>query len=268
MRPWWCAVGALVGCGVMAACCATTADSVRSHVGTASDSDGLRATVVLQVEGLALEADEPPRDARWEGRGVWIDETHLLTSARTATRARHIVGVGADGAAYAFDTIVALDRASDTAVLTSDRPGPPGLAAGMAPSGTDAILESARARKGVLLAALFRRENVAPLAEIWGRRAFCVGPGEGFTVAFEAPGATDVLALVKATDAASELHAALLQGAERVLWRGVLRGERYLPFTLAAGGPYHLVVMSPPTLTERVCGEIGAGEIAWENGIR
>jgi len=83
------------------------------------------STLELKVEGIELQGDKVSR-AGWAGTGFWVDEDTLVTNAHVATRGHRIVGVHDDKQKYHFDTIVAIDRVADIAVLKADRKGDKG----------------------------------------------------------------------------------------------------------------------------------------------
>jgi len=308
------------------------------------------STLIMQVQGIELQGDKLSK-ASWEGTGFWIDQDLLATNAHVATRALQIVGVDDDGNKYHFDTVVAIDRDADIAILHADRKGDKpgvefidkpqnpkdlrgretmmvgnsgGLGLGffdgrvtnvLGDPGTELILHTtsvvggssgsavydklthkvmgihhsgvasldakiaspswriqktvaeARTRHGIALEELFTLPHIAEYAHIWGQRDFCVKPGEAYKVSFDAPRATDVLGFVKPTDDTAVLNAGLVMGGQDIVWKGAFQGTVYLPFSLAASGPYNLVVVAPDDAPGPICGVMGAGEIAWEQGI-
>lgn len=130
------------------------------------------------------------------------------------------------------------------------------------------VVAEARKRDGVELKALFTLENIGRYANIWGQREFCIAPGESFKISFNVPRATDILAYVKPTNPESILVAGLVRGGSDVLWKGAFKGIVYLPFSLEGSGPHEMVVVAPADGPPKSCGVIGAGEIAWEKGIK
>ena len=318
--------------------------------GCASTPSWTESTVAVEAEGITMDGDKLAK-AGWVGTGFWIDHRLLATNAHVATRALRLVGVDDDGNKYHFDTIVALDRAGDIAILRADREGDkdgvtfidrpdhpkdlrgheimmvgnsgglglgffdgrvtnvlgdPGMemilhnasvvggssgsaiydkaehkVMGIHHSGSPSldtkiataawriqeIVAQARKAQGVALGDLFTLPNIGRFANIWGQREFCLAPGESYKISFNAPRATDILAYIKPADAAAVLHTGLVRGTQEVIWKAAFKGEVYLPFSLSGSGPYELVVVAPEGGPAKVCGVIGAGEIAWEKGI-
>jgi len=130
------------------------------------------------------------------------------------------------------------------------------------------VVAEARERKGVNLRALFQLQNIGDFANIWGQREFCVGAGESFKIAFNVPLATDILVFILPQDKQAVLHTGLVRGGQDVLWRAAFQGQVFLPFSLGGSGPHEMVVVGPEGAVGKVCGVIGAGEIAWERGIQ
>lgn len=130
------------------------------------------------------------------------------------------------------------------------------------------LVARARKAKGVELTTLFRLENIGRFANIWGQRKFCIAPGESFKISFNVPRATDVLAFIQPENEATVLHTGLVMGESAVIWKAAFKGKVYLPFSLSASGPHHMIVMAPAGAPPKSCGVIGAGEIAWERGIQ
>jgi hypothetical protein len=102
-------LAALVAVSTLAAACASTPKWTES-------------TLSLQAEGIVMNGDQIGGGG-WVGTGFWIDHNLLATNAHVATRALRLVGIDDDGQKYHFDTLVALDREADIAILRSDRPG-------------------------------------------------------------------------------------------------------------------------------------------------
>lgn len=90
--------------------------------GCASTPSWTESTVSIEAEGAIMDGDQF-KEAAWVGTGFWIDHRLLATNAHVATRALRLVGVDDDGNKYHFDTIMALDRAGDIAILRADREG-------------------------------------------------------------------------------------------------------------------------------------------------
>lgn len=130
------------------------------------------------------------------------------------------------------------------------------------------VVKKARAAKGVELKDLFTLENIGRFANIWGQRPFCLAPGESFKISFNVPRATDVLAFVKPENPETQLVTGLVMGEDSVLWKAAFKGTVFLPFSLGASGPHHMIVAAPAEAPPKSCGLIGAGEIAWEKGIQ
>lgn len=209
---------------------------------------GVSQGVALEVEGFTLAGDGAGVPATWQGRGTWRDATLLDTSAAVALRARRVVARDAAGNAIQLDRILVIDREADRATLVVDRGDDGG-----APRGTP-------------LAQLFSSAAAPERADIWASRAFCLAPGEAFELAFEVPAATDVVAFVAPSEGAS-VQAAYLDATGQLLWSGAIAGRGVVPFSLPARGAYAFVVVAAAASGPKTCGQIGAGELAWERGL-
>ncbi|TNF23387.1 MAG: serine protease [Deltaproteobacteria bacterium] len=130
------------------------------------------------------------------------------------------------------------------------------------------VVEQARKNEGVELKELFTLPNIAKFANIWGQREFCLAPGESFKISFNVPRATDILGFIKPTNPETVLVTGLVRGDSEILWKAAFKGAVYLPFSLQGSGPHNMIVAAPADAPEKTCGVIGAGEIAWEKGIK
>jgi|GEM_PF-3213617 len=130
------------------------------------------------------------------------------------------------------------------------------------------VVAEARKREGVELKQLFTLENIGRFANIWGQRQFCLAPGESFKISFNVPRATDILGFIKPANPDTVLATGLVRGGSEILWKSAFKGTVYLPFSLSGSGPHNLIVAAPADAPPKTCGVIGAGEIAWEKGIK